>query len=44
MNVIYPLAVPKGRRLCCEVCEAPAERVCAACTVTYYWSGPNRSG
>ncbi|XP_053432293.1 zinc finger MYND domain-containing protein 12 [Nycticebus coucang] len=36
MNVIYPLAVPKGRRLCCEVCEAPAERVCAACTVTYY--------
>lgn len=37
MNVIYPLAVPKGRRLCCEVCEAPAERVCGACTVTYYW-------
>ncbi|XP_058159765.1 zinc finger MYND domain-containing protein 12 isoform X2 [Dasypus novemcinctus] len=36
MNVIYPLAVPKGRRLTCEVCEAPAERVCAACTVTYY--------
>ncbi|XP_008065367.1 zinc finger MYND domain-containing protein 12 isoform X1 [Carlito syrichta] len=36
MNVIYPLAVPKGRRLCCEVCDAPAERVCAACTVTYY--------
>ncbi|KAM5248665.1 zinc finger MYND domain-containing protein 12 [Ctenodactylus gundi] len=36
MNFIYPLAVPKGRRLCCEVCEAPAERVCAACTVTYY--------
>ncbi|KAM4807389.1 zinc finger MYND domain-containing protein 12 isoform X1 [Ictidomys tridecemlineatus] len=36
MNVIYPLAVPKGRRLCCEVCEAPAERVCPACTVTYY--------
>ncbi|XP_074190637.1 zinc finger MYND domain-containing protein 12 isoform X2 [Rhinolophus sinicus] len=36
MNVIYPLAVPKGRRLCCEVCEAPAQRVCAACTVTYY--------
>ncbi|XP_036035660.1 zinc finger MYND domain-containing protein 12 isoform X1 [Onychomys torridus] len=36
MNVIYPLAVPKGRRLCCEVCEAPAERVCTACTVTYY--------
>uniref|UniRef100_A0A8C9DRY4 Zinc finger MYND-type containing 12 n=1 Tax=Prolemur simus TaxID=1328070 RepID=A0A8C9DRY4_PROSS len=36
MNVVYPLAVPKGRRLCCEVCEAPAERVCAACTVTYY--------
>ncbi|KAJ8779473.1 hypothetical protein J1605_012357 [Eschrichtius robustus] len=36
MNVIYPLAVPKGRRLCCEVCEAPAERVCGACTVTYY--------
>nr|XP_012603925.1 zinc finger MYND domain-containing protein 12 isoform X3 [Microcebus murinus] len=36
MNVIYPLAVPKGRRLCCEVCEAPAERMCAACTVTYY--------
>lgn len=37
MNSIYPLAVPKGRRLCCEVCEAPAERVCAACAVTYYW-------
>ncbi|XP_060062080.1 zinc finger MYND domain-containing protein 12 isoform X2 [Erinaceus europaeus] len=36
MNVIYPLAVPKGRRICCEVCEAPAERVCTACTVTYY--------
>ncbi|XP_015995476.1 zinc finger MYND domain-containing protein 12 isoform X2 [Rousettus aegyptiacus] len=36
MNVIYPLAVPKGRRLCCEVCEASAERVCTACTVTYY--------
>ncbi|XP_040830389.1 zinc finger MYND domain-containing protein 12 isoform X1 [Ochotona curzoniae] len=36
MNSIYPLAVPKGRRLCCEVCEAPAERVCAACAVTYY--------
>ncbi|KAM5266639.1 zinc finger MYND domain-containing protein 12 isoform 2-T2 [Hipposideros larvatus] len=36
MNVIYPLAVPKGRRLCCEICEAPAERVCADCTVTYY--------
>nr|XP_004670517.1 zinc finger MYND domain-containing protein 12 isoform X2 [Jaculus jaculus] len=36
MNVIYPLAVPKGRRLCCEVCEAPAKRVCTACTVTYY--------
>ncbi|KAL6068202.1 hypothetical protein STEG23_035249, partial [Scotinomys teguina] len=36
MNVIYPLAVPKGRRFCCEVCEAPAERVCTACTVTYY--------
>ncbi|KAL1777394.1 zinc finger protein MYND domain-containing protein 12 [Sigmodon hispidus] len=36
MNVIYPLAVPKGRRLCCEVCEAPAERMCTACTVTYY--------
>ncbi|XP_004679509.1 PREDICTED: zinc finger MYND domain-containing protein 12 isoform X1 [Condylura cristata] len=36
MDVIYPLAVPKGRRLCCEVCEAPAERVCTACTVTYY--------
>ncbi|XP_004443187.1 PREDICTED: zinc finger MYND domain-containing protein 12 isoform X1 [Ceratotherium simum simum] len=36
MSVIYPLAVPRGRRLCCEVCEAPAERVCAACTVTYY--------
>ncbi|XP_037683447.1 zinc finger MYND domain-containing protein 12 [Choloepus didactylus] len=36
MNVVYPLAVPKGRRLSCEVCEAPAERVCAACTVTYY--------
>ncbi|CAO2588794.1 Zinc finger MYND domain-containing protein 12 [Lemmus lemmus] len=36
MNVIYPLAVPKGRRLCCEVCEAPAERMCMACTVTYY--------
>ncbi|XP_070116319.1 zinc finger MYND domain-containing protein 12 isoform X2 [Equus przewalskii] len=36
MNVIYPLAVPKGRRLCCEVCDAPAERVCTACTVTYY--------
>ncbi|XP_010860961.1 PREDICTED: zinc finger MYND domain-containing protein 12 isoform X2 [Bison bison bison] len=36
MNVIYPLAVPKGRRLCCEVCDAPAERVCGACTVTYY--------
>ncbi|XP_069873271.1 zinc finger MYND domain-containing protein 12-like isoform X1 [Dipodomys merriami] len=38
MDVIYPLAVPKGRRLCCEVCEAPAERVCSACTVTYYCS------
>ncbi|XP_039094655.1 zinc finger MYND domain-containing protein 12 [Hyaena hyaena] len=38
MNIIYPLAVPKGRRLCCEVCEAPAERVCTACTVTYYCS------
>ncbi|MEJ1282504.1 zinc finger MYND domain containing 12 [Cricetulus griseus] len=38
MNVIYPLAVPKGRRLCCEVCEAPAERMCMDCTVTYYWS------
>ncbi|XP_023561983.1 zinc finger MYND domain-containing protein 12 isoform X4 [Octodon degus] len=38
MNVIYPLAVPKGRRLSCEVCEAPAERVCTACTVTYYCS------
>lgn len=37
MDVIYPLAVPKGRRLYCEVCEAPAERVCTACTVTYYW-------
>lgn len=37
MDIIYPLAVPKGRRLCCEVCEAPAERVCTACTVTYYW-------
>ncbi|KAM8935146.1 zinc finger MYND domain-containing protein 12 [Lycaon pictus] len=36
MDRIYPLAVPKGRRLCCEVCEAPAERVCTACTVTYY--------
>ncbi|XP_004406718.1 PREDICTED: zinc finger MYND domain-containing protein 12 isoform X2 [Odobenus rosmarus divergens] len=36
MDIIYPLAVPKGRRLCCEVCEAPAERVCTACTVTYY--------
>ncbi|XP_048206994.1 zinc finger MYND domain-containing protein 12 isoform X3 [Perognathus longimembris pacificus] len=38
MDIIYPLAVPKGRRLCCEVCEAPAERVCTACTVTYYCS------
>ncbi|CAD7684135.1 unnamed protein product [Nyctereutes procyonoides] len=38
MDRIYPLAVPKGRRLCCEVCEAPAERVCTACTVTYYCS------
>ncbi|KAM4872214.1 zinc finger MYND domain-containing protein 12 isoform 3-T3 [Thomomys bottae] len=38
MDVIYPLAVPKGRRLCCEVCEAPAQRVCTACTVTYYCS------
>lgn len=37
MNTIYPLAVPKGRRLCCEVCEAPAELVCKACMVTYYW-------
>ncbi|XP_004705322.1 zinc finger MYND domain-containing protein 12 isoform X1 [Echinops telfairi] len=36
MNVIYPLAVPKGRKLRCEVCEAPAERMCTACTVTYY--------
>ncbi|ELK31117.1 Zinc finger MYND domain-containing protein 12 [Myotis davidii] len=36
MNMIYQLAVPKGRRICCEVCEAPAERVCPACTVTYY--------
>ncbi|VFV41041.1 zinc finger mynd domain-containing [Lynx pardinus] len=36
MDIICPLAVPKGRRLCCEVCEAPAERVCTACTVTYY--------
>ncbi|OBS78812.1 hypothetical protein A6R68_18802 [Neotoma lepida] len=36
MHTIYPLAVPKGRQLCCEVCEAPAERVCTACTVTYY--------
>ncbi|XP_060235674.1 zinc finger MYND domain-containing protein 12 isoform X2 [Meriones unguiculatus] len=36
MNLIYPLAVPKGRRLSCEVCDAPAERVCTACTVTYY--------
>lgn len=36
MNKIYQLAVPKGRRICCEVCEAPAERVCPACTVTYY--------
>ncbi|KAI5947252.1 Zinc finger MYND domain-containing protein 12 [Manis javanica] len=36
MNVIYPLAVPKGRRLRCEVCDAPAERVCRDCTVTYY--------
>ncbi|XP_049631474.1 zinc finger MYND domain-containing protein 12 [Suncus etruscus] len=36
MNTIYPLAVPKGRRLCCEVCEAPAELVCKACMVTYY--------
>ncbi|XP_020839090.1 zinc finger MYND domain-containing protein 12 isoform X1 [Phascolarctos cinereus] len=36
MNEIYPLAVPKGRKLKCEVCEAPAERVCGACTVTYY--------
>ncbi|XP_029803858.1 zinc finger MYND domain-containing protein 12 [Suricata suricatta] len=36
MDRIYPLAVPKRRRLCCEVCEAPAERVCTACTVTYY--------
>ncbi|XP_054994392.1 zinc finger MYND domain-containing protein 12 [Sorex araneus] len=36
MDIIYPLAVPKGRRLRCEVCEAPAERVCTACTVTYY--------
>ncbi|XP_017519643.2 zinc finger MYND domain-containing protein 12 isoform X1 [Manis javanica] len=36
MNVIYPLAVSKGRRLRCEVCDAPAERVCRDCTVTYY--------
>ncbi|XP_044524694.1 zinc finger MYND domain-containing protein 12 [Gracilinanus agilis] len=36
MTEIYPLAVPKGRKLKCEVCEAPAERMCAACTVTYY--------
>ncbi|XP_019663664.1 zinc finger MYND domain-containing protein 12 [Ailuropoda melanoleuca] len=36
MDIIYPLAVPKGRPLRCEVCEAPAERVCTACTVTYY--------
>ncbi|XP_074073893.1 zinc finger MYND domain-containing protein 12 isoform X2 [Macrotis lagotis] len=36
MNEVYPLAVPKGRKLRCEVCEAPAERVCGACTVTYY--------
>ncbi|XP_055467228.1 zinc finger MYND domain-containing protein 12 [Psammomys obesus] len=36
MDLIYPLAVPKGRRLSCEVCDAPAERVCTACTVTYY--------
>ncbi|KAM9037287.1 zinc finger MYND domain-containing protein 12 [Sarcophilus harrisii] len=36
MNEIYPLAVPKGRKLKCEVCEAPAERMCGACTVTFY--------
>ncbi|XP_001381620.2 zinc finger MYND domain-containing protein 12 isoform X1 [Monodelphis domestica] len=36
MTEIYPLAVPKGRKLKCEVCDAPAERMCAACTVTYY--------
>ncbi|XP_074161585.1 zinc finger MYND domain-containing protein 12 [Sminthopsis crassicaudata] len=36
MNEIYPLAVPKGRKLKCEVCEAPAERMCGSCTVTFY--------
>ncbi|XP_028921646.1 zinc finger MYND domain-containing protein 12 isoform X2 [Ornithorhynchus anatinus] len=36
MNPIYPLALPKGRKLRCEVCEAPAERVCQGCMVTYY--------
>ncbi|XP_038602944.1 zinc finger MYND domain-containing protein 12 isoform X2 [Tachyglossus aculeatus] len=36
MSAIYPLALPKGRKLRCELCEAPAERVCRGCMVTYY--------
>ena len=34
---VNPLAVPKGQKLLCEICQQPARLQCAMCKATYYW-------
>ena len=34
---VNPLAVPKGKKLLCEICQQPAHLQCALCKVTCYW-------
>ena len=34
---VNPLAVSKGKKLLCEICQQPARLQCAMCKATYYW-------
>ena len=36
VNVVNPLANPKGVKLLCELCKKPAHLLCEDCRVTYY--------
>lgn len=34
---VVPLALPRGRKVFCELCRAPATVRCGGCGVTFYW-------
>jgi hypothetical protein len=36
-NSVYPLAIPKGVKYLCELCQKTAHLMCGKCRVTYYW-------